>query len=79
VIKGVIDEVYRDVITKTISLTLGEKKYVLREPSDIVLEQDEISFVYREYPEDSQQPLDGLSRPEEPPVVAKISFSEEEK
>jgi hypothetical protein len=81
IVRGLVTGVYRDVIAKTVVLTLGnnEQKVVFREPSDVVRDAGEIAFVYREFPEADPQPIDGVE-PEvevEPPVVAVISFEVE--
>ena len=76
-VKGVVDSVYRDVISKTIALVVGDDKFVFREPSEVLREGQEIAFVYREFPDTDPQPIDGIIAETEPPVVAVVSFEVE--
>lgn len=45
-IKGVVNEVFRDVFEHQIEIMVGKTKYVFREPDSVVKSGDTIVFVY---------------------------------
>lgn len=45
-IKGVVNEVFRDVFEHQIEITTGKTKYVFREPDSVAKSGDTIVFIY---------------------------------
>jgi len=45
-VRGVVEDVYRDVLRHEIEIIFRSKKYVFREPTEIMLSENNVLFVY---------------------------------
>lgn len=51
-IKGVVDNVYRNVFNFQIEITINDAKFVLREPDTIIKNENTIMFIYGDKKDD---------------------------